>query len=49
MSPRAALDAFARAAEGGEPYIISNEETIHCAAVTEGIIKSADSGQTESV
>jgi predicted dehydrogenase len=46
---RAALDAFARAAEGGEPFIISNEETVHCAAVTEAIVKSADSGQVEKV
>ena len=46
---RAALDAFARAAEGGEPYIISNAETIHCAAVTEAIVKSADSGLPEKV
>lgn len=46
---RAALDAFARAAEGGEPYIISNEETVHCAAVTEAIVKSAASGQSEKV
>jgi predicted dehydrogenase len=46
---RAALDAFARAAEGGEPYIISNAETIHCAAVTEAIVKSAATGQTEKV
>ena len=46
---RAALDAFARAAAGGEPYIIANEETVHCAAVTEAIVKSAESGQTEKV
>jgi predicted dehydrogenase len=46
---RAALDAFARAAEGGEPYLISNEETVHCAAVTESIIRSAASGQPEKV
>jgi predicted dehydrogenase len=46
---RAALDAFARAAEGGEPYIISPEETVHCAAVTEAIVKSADSGTPEKV
>lgn len=46
---RAALDAFARAAEGGEPYIISNSETVHCAAVTEAIVKSADSGQPEKI
>jgi predicted dehydrogenase len=46
---RAALDAFARAAEGGEPYLISNAETVHCAAVTEAIVKSAASGQSEKV
>lgn len=46
---RAALDAFARAAEGGEPYLISNEETVHCAAATESIIKSATSGKPEKV
>jgi predicted dehydrogenase len=46
---RAALDSFARAAEGGEPYIISNSETVHCAAVTEAIVRSADSGQAEKV
>jgi predicted dehydrogenase len=46
---RAALDAFARAAEGGDAYLISNAETIHCAAVTEAIVKSADSGQPEKV
>jgi predicted dehydrogenase len=46
---RAALDSFARAADGGEPYIISNSESVHCAAVTEAIVKSADSGQVQKV
>lgn len=46
---RAALDAFAVSAAGGEPYMISNAETVHCAAVTEAIVKSADSGQVEKV
>lgn len=46
---RAALDAFAAAAEGREPYLISNRENVHCAAVTEAIVKSADSGQAEKV
>jgi predicted dehydrogenase len=46
---RAALDSFARAAQGGEPYLISNAETVHCAAVTEAIVKSADSGDPEKV
>lgn len=46
---RAALEAFANAAEGGEPYLISNEESVHCAAVTEAIVKSAGSGRTEKI
>ena len=46
---RAALDAFAREAAGGDPYIISKAETIHCAAVTEAIVRSADSGKPEKV
>jgi predicted dehydrogenase len=46
---RAALDAFAQAAEGGDPFIIPSSEIIHCAAVTEAIVKSADSGQPEKV
>jgi len=46
---RAALDSFAVAAQGGAPYIISNAETIHCAAVTEAIVNSADSGKPEKV
>jgi predicted dehydrogenase len=46
---RAALDSFARAAQGGESFIISNSETVHCAAVTEAIVKSADSGTPEKV
>ncbi len=46
---RAALDAFARAAQGGDPYAITNAETIHCAAVTEAIVDSANSGQPEKI
>lgn len=46
---RAALDAFARAAAGGEPFIIPTSEIVHGAAVTEAIVKSADSGQPEKV
>lgn len=46
---RAALEAFATEASGGEPYLISNAESVHCAAVTEAIVKSAGSGQAEKV
>ncbi len=46
---RAALDSFARAAEGGEPYIIPTSEIVHGVAVTEAIIKSAASGKPEKV
>jgi predicted dehydrogenase len=42
---RAALDAFARAAAGGEPYMIPTSEIVHGAAVTEAIVNSAGSGQ----
>jgi len=46
---RAALEAFARAAEGGPPYPITTQEVIHGAAVTEAIIKSAAAGKTKKV
>ncbi len=46
---RAALEAFARAAEGGPAYPIPLEQMIHGAAVTEAIVKSAASEKVESV
>ena len=46
---RAALEAFATAAGGGEPYLIPVEQMIHGAAVTEAIIRSSVSGQPENV
>lgn len=46
---REALELFARAAEGGDPFPIPTSEMIHGAAVTEAIIKSAESGQPEKV
>jgi predicted dehydrogenase len=46
---RAALEVFARAAEGGPPYPITPQEVIHGAAVTEAIIKSAAAGKTRKV
>jgi predicted dehydrogenase len=46
---RAALDSFARAADGGEPFIIPVPEIVHCVAVTEAIVNSAASGRPEKV
>jgi predicted dehydrogenase len=46
---RAALDSFARAADGGEPYLIPTSEIVHGAAVTEAIINSAASGKPEKI
>jgi predicted dehydrogenase len=46
---RAALEAFARAAEGGPAYLISPDQMVHGAAVTEAIVRSAASGKAEKV
>jgi predicted dehydrogenase len=46
---RASLEAFARAAEGGSPYLIPPEQMVHGAAVTEAIVRSASSGKAEKV
>lgn len=46
---RAALENFADGASGVQPFIISSSEIIHGAAVTEAIVKSADSGRPEKV
>ena len=46
---RAALDSFAQAAQGGDPFIIPTSEIVHGAAVTEAIVNSADSGKPEKV
>jgi predicted dehydrogenase len=46
---RATLEAFAIAAGGDEPFIIPHSEMVHGAAVTEAIVRSAASGQTEKV
>jgi predicted dehydrogenase len=46
---RAALDAFAEAAQGGPPYLIPLEQMVHGAAVTEAVVRSAASGQPERV
>jgi predicted dehydrogenase len=44
---RAALEAFAVAAEGGPAYPITPAEIVHGAAVTSAIVRSAASGQVE--
>lgn len=46
---REALELFARAAEGGAAFPIPASEIVHCAAVTESVVRSADSGQAEKV
>jgi predicted dehydrogenase len=46
---RAALEAFARAAEGEGAYPITVEEMVHGAAVTEAIVQSSESGRVEHV
>ena len=46
---RTCLDAFAKAAQGGPPYLIPVDEMVHGAAVTEAIIRSAASGKVETV
>jgi hypothetical protein len=46
---RAALESFARAATGGDPYPIPLEEMVHGVAVTEAIVRSAESGNVEAV
>lgn len=42
--PRAAIEGWAKAAQGGEPYIIPTDQMIHGAAVTEAIVRSAAAG-----
>jgi predicted dehydrogenase len=46
---RAALEAFAHAVEGGPPYPITLDEMVHGAAVTEAIVRSAETGAVEEV
>ena len=46
---REALDLFARAAAGGEPFPIPTAEMVHGAAVTEAVVRSAASGKVEKV
>ncbi len=46
---RVALEAFAKAAEGGPPYPIPYDQMIHGVAVTEAIVRSAASEKVEHV
>jgi hypothetical protein len=46
---RAALEAFAKAAAGGEAYPISFDQVIQGVAATEAIVRSAASGKVEQV
>jgi predicted dehydrogenase len=46
---RASLEAFADAASGGAPYPIPVDEMVHGAAVTEAVVRSAQSGRVEKV
>jgi len=46
---RFSLEAFADAASGAAPYPIPVDEMVHGAAVTEAVIKSAQSGHVETV
>ncbi|HLF10967.1 MAG TPA: Gfo/Idh/MocA family oxidoreductase [Gammaproteobacteria bacterium] len=46
---KATLEAFARAAEGKEKFLIPMEEMVHGAAVTEAIIRSAQTHLPEKV
>jgi predicted dehydrogenase len=46
---RAALEAFAKAAEGGPAYPIPYDQMIHGVAVTEAIVRSATSEKVEHV
>jgi hypothetical protein len=43
------LEAFARAAQGKEKFLIPLDEMVHGAAVTEAIVKSAAGHRIEKV
>jgi predicted dehydrogenase len=46
---RASLEAFAGAASGGPAYPIPFDEMVHGAAVTEAVVRSAQSGKVEKI
>lgn len=46
---KAALEGFAEAAQGGQPYLVTPEEMVHGSAVTEAIVKSSEQHQVVKV
>jgi hypothetical protein len=46
---RASLEAFADAAQGGPAYPIPLSEMVHGVAVTEAVVRSAESGKIERI
>ena len=46
---RASLEAFAAAAQGGPAYPIPIDQMVHGVAVTEAVVRSAESGKVEKV
>lgn len=46
---RACLDAFAQAAAGGPAFPIPLDEMVHGAAVTEAVVRSAETGQIQQI
>jgi hypothetical protein len=46
---RASLEAFAAAAQGGPAYPIPVDQMVHGMAVTEAVVRSAESGKVEKV
>ncbi len=46
---RATFESFARACDGGPPFRIPPEQIVHCASVSEALIRSAASGKVEKV
>jgi predicted dehydrogenase len=46
---RASLEAFAAAAQGGPAYPIPVDQMVHGVAVTEAVVRSAESGKVEKV
>jgi predicted dehydrogenase len=47
--PRASLEAFAKAVQGGPAYPVSLDQMVHGVAVTEAIIKSSRSHNIEKI
>jgi predicted dehydrogenase len=46
---RNCLEGFAKAAQGGAPFLITPEEIVHGCAVSEAVIRSAGKGTVEKV